>query len=275
MVGMRRILSGLVLLILLASCEKDRAARKTKPDYRASLSVIKTKLSGEENILNTIDYNDNGTVKTRISYKDYTSGLVSSKAEYIYKDNRLVYIEEETNYGSAFSSDAPLHNRSVLEYDAEGKVIQKNYFQYNGTQLELKSFTTFTYNIQGLPVMENRYTADGALTGYSIYEYDKDGNVKSASIYSINELNPTPVLASKVTYTYDSGLNPYRKIYTTVENIPFSVNRNNVVQTKVTDYSKLAVNLQPAETMVEYIYNKNGLPSVMEENGNRFFLEYH
>ena len=122
--------------------------------------------------------------------------------------------------------------------------------------------------------MENRYAENGALTGYSIYEYDKGGNISSASVYSINTMNQTPVLTSKATYTYDSGENPYRKIYATVENIPFSVNLNNVVKTSIADFSKPAVHLQPAQTLVRYIYNKNGLPIAMDENGNRFLLEY-
>lgn len=271
---MRGVLLSMVFLILLTACEKDKTDRQMKPDYGTSLSVIKTKQGEGEIILNTIDYNTNGTVKTRISYQDYTTGLLNTKAEYFYKDNRLEYIEEETNYRSGISNDAPIHCRNVFEYDAEGKVIQKNYFQYNNIQYELKSFSTFTYNILELPEMENRYAADGMLTGYNIYEYNKEGNVSSASIYSINATNLTPVLASKTTYTYDSGVNPYRNVYSAVENIPFSVNRNNVVQTRVTDYSKPAANLQPAETRVGYIYNKNGLPSTMNENGNQFILVY-
>jgi len=271
---MRGNLWSIVLLILLAACEKDKAVTQIITDQRTFLSVIKAIQDDGEIVLNTIDYNTNGTVKTRISYKDYPSGLISSKADYIYRDNELEYIDEKINFGSGAFSNATQFNRSVFEYDTEGKVIQKNNFQFNNTKFELKSFITFTYNIHRLPVMENRYAENGALTGYSIYEYDKGGNISSASVYSINTMNQTPVLTSKATYTYDSGENPYRKIYATVENIPFSVNLNNVVKTSIADFSKPAVHLQPAQTLVRYIYNKNGLPIAMDENGNRFLLEY-
>lgn len=271
---MRGNIWSIIFVILLVACEKDKAVNQRERDRGDLLSVVKVKQGNNEIILNTIDYYANGSVKTRVGYNDYSAGLISSTAEYKYRDDKLEYVEEQINYGAGVSSNATVHSRSGFVYDAEGNVIQKNYYLYRAAQYELKSFTTFTYNMQGLPAMENRYAADGALTGYSIYEYDGKGNVRSAAVYSINSTNLVPVLISKTAYTYDSGLNPYRNIYAAVENIPFSVNRNNVVQTRFTSYAEPAVCLQPATTQAAYIYNKSGYPSSLDENGNRFFLEY-
>jgi hypothetical protein len=260
--------------VLIAACKKDKAAGQVKPATGTFLSMVKAEREDGETVLNTITYNTDGSVNTRIGYKDYNAGLIGSKTAYTYRDGRLEHIDEQTDYGAGVSPATPAYTRSTLVYSAEGKVIQKNYFLRKDEQYELQSFTTFTCNEQGLPSMETRYAADGALTGYSLYEYDDKGNVRSASVYAINPTSPEPALASKTDYTYDNGLNPYRNIYAAVENIPFSVNRNNMVSRSFTDYSAHAVNPQPAVIQVEYTYNKNELPSSMNENGNLFSLEY-
>ena len=271
---MRAVLWFTAFWVLFAACKKDKTAAQVMPATGTFLSMIKSQGTDGEIILNTITYNTDGSVNARIGYKDYTAGLVSSKAAYTYRDGRLDHIDEQTDYGAGVSSAAPAYTRSALVYNAEGKVIQKNYFLRKDEQYELQSFTTFTYNEQELLSMETRYAADGALTGYSIYEYDDKGNVQSASVYAINATSPEPVLASKTDYAYDNGLNPYRTIYAAVENIPFSVNRNNMVRSSFTDYSTQAVHPQPAVIRVEYTYNKNAFPSSMNENGNLFSLEY-
>lgn len=271
---MRTVLWFVAFWVLLAACEKDRAAGQVKAASGAFLSMVKAERENGGMVLNTITYNTDGAVQTRISYKDYNAGLISSKTEYVYRDGRLEQIDEQTDYGSGVSSGTPVYSRSVLVYGLDGEVIQKNYFLRKDEQYELKSFTTFTYNTLGLPSMETRYAADGALTGYSVYDYDDKSNVKSASVYAINATSPEPALASKTDYTYDNGLNPYRNIYAAVENIPFSVNRNNVVWSSFTDYSNPTGHPQPAVIRVDYTYNKNAFPSSMNENGNLFSLGY-
>ena len=271
---MRTVLWLVAFGMLFAACEKDKAAGQVKVAPGTFLSMVKAERENGEMVLNTITYNADGSVQARISYKDYNAGLISSKTAYIYRDGRLEHIDEQTDYGAGVFSGTPVYSRSALVYGPEGEVIQKNYFLRKDEQYELKSFTTFTYNTPGLPSMETRYAADGALTGYSIYEYDDKGNVKSASVYAINATSPEPALASKTDYTYDNGLNPYRNIYTAVENIPFSVNRNNVIWSSFTDYSNPMVHPQPAVIRVDYTYNKNAFPSSMNENGNLFFLGY-
>lgn len=271
---MRTVLWFVAFGMLFAACKKDKAAGQMKVAPGTFLSVVKAEQGGGERILNTITYNSDGSVNARISYKDYNAGLISSKTTYIYRDGRLEQIDEQMNYGAGVSSTAIAYTRSALVYGAEGKAIQKNYFLRKDEQYELQSFTTFNYNEQELLSMETRYAADGALTGYSIYDYDDKGNVRSASVYAINATSPEPVLASKTDYAYDDGLNPYRNIYAAVENIPFSVNRNNMVWSSFTDYSNPSVHPQPAVIRVDYTYNKNAFPTSMNENGNLFSLGY-
>lgn len=271
---MRTVLWFVVFGVLFAACGKDKTAGQMKADPGTFLTVVKAEGEKGEMVLNTITYNTDGSVETRTTYKDYNAGSIGSKTAYIYRDGRLEQIDEQADYGPGASSAGGEYSRSILIYDQQGEVIQKNYFLEKEEQYELKSFTTYTYNTQRLPSIETRYAADGALTGYSLYEYDDKGNVRSASVYAINATSPEPVLASKTDYAYDNGLNPYRHIYAAVENIPFSVNRNNVVWSSFTDYSKPPAHPQPVVMRVDYTYNKNAFPSSMNENGNLFSLGY-
>lgn len=268
---MRMLFVCLCWVLMLMSCKKE-AATKDNVSTTSVLVSVKTRQVTGNSILNENIYTGNGDIKRRVSYKDYALGLISAKVDYVYEGNRLIQIDDQVDFSSSSASTQYSHSRSIFDY-TNNRISQRNNFLKNGDQYELRSFAVFEYNQQGLPEKETRYTADGALIGYSLYEYTTSGNVISASEYGISNNNPTPALLIKRTYTYDIHNNPYKKVYSLVENIPFSVNTNNIVQTVSVNYAD-AANPQTSTSKTTYTYNDKGFPASMNENGNEFLLEY-
>lgn len=268
---MRILLFCMCWFFLLIGCKKDIASNDKVLSTTVLVSV-KAKQSSGNTILNENTYTVDTNIKTRVSYKDYTLGLISAKADYVYEGDKLIQIDDQVDYSSSTASTQYSYSRVLFDYN-NNRISQRNNFLKNGDQYELRSFAVFEYNQAGLPEKETRYTADGALSGYSIHEYTTSGNVISSSEYGISNNNPTPVLLIKRTYTYDNHNNPYKKVYSLVENIPFSVNNNNITQTISINYSD-AGDPQTTTAKTTYTYNDKGFPVYMNENGNEFLLEY-
>jgi hypothetical protein len=258
-------------VLLLIGCKKDIASND-KVVVTPVLVSVKAKQSKGNSVLNENTYSGDSNIKTRVSYKDYILGLISAKADYLYDGDKLIQIDDQVDYSSSTASTQYSYSRIIFDY-TNNRISQRNNFLKNGDQYELRSFAVFEYNQAELPEKETRYTADGALSGYSIHEYAASGNVISSSEYGVNSNNPTPVLLIKRTYYYDTHNNPYKKVYSLVENIPFSVNANNVTQTVSVNYSDPG-NPQTTITQTIYAYNDKGFPVYMNEDGNEFLLEY-
>lgn len=263
-------------LTLLFACKKDNVSNSINTN-NALLTVVKTKQNGQDIVLNENSYFDNGKIKTHISYKSYSLGLIGSKIDHIYENEKLVQTDIQTDFSSNSASVQYSYSRNTFEYNSSNFIIQRNNFLKSGNEYKLNSFTTYAYNAAGLLVKETGYTADGALYGYSTYTYDTNGNVKAAENYGINASNTTPVLALKYSYRYDTNKNPYKNVYCSIENIPFSVNTNNIVETVVINYNSEPSNPQGVKSIgqTSYLgYNNLGYLMSMSENGNEFTFEY-
>ncbi|HRP54852.1 hypothetical protein [Agriterribacter sp.] len=258
------------LVLLIFSCTKDGEIRRDVSG--AKLQFVKVNggdIIQEENI-----YNESGNIKTRISYKDYAAGLIFSKTTYTYERDELIQTDDQVDFSSSTFSTQYQYSRSRFEYSGN-RIIQRNHYLKTGDDYELRSFTVFSYDDPGRPVKQTRYSADGELLGYTIYTY-KGNNVAQSEAYSINQSNAEPVPAFKYSYKYDNKKNPYREVYHSIENIPFSVNENNITETISVNYNIYPLSAQgvSSTSQTTYVYNSLGYPSLMNENGNEFILEY-
>ncbi len=262
----------LFFALCFAGCKKDTVTRHDTSGPK--LMFVKAKTNGggiiqEENI-----YNESGNIKTRISYKDYTAGLVFSKITYMYESDKLIQTDDQMDFSSNSLGSNYQYGRSRFEYSGN-RIIQRNHYLKIGNDYELRSFTVFSYDDQGHPVKQTRYSTDGELLGYTIYTY-KGNNVVLSESYTINQSNGEAVPALKYSYKYDNKKNPYRKVYYSIENIPFSVNENNITETTSVNYNIYPSSAQGVSSTspTTYVYNNLGYPSLMNENGNEFVLEY-
>ncbi|HEX5025224.1 MAG TPA: hypothetical protein VFV68_08120, partial [Agriterribacter sp.] len=236
-----------------------------------ALKFVKASWNGGELIQNENIYNASGHIQTRISYKDYAAGIVSSQTDYAYKNEKLVQKEEKLDISSSTLATQYLYSRTVFEYN-NNRIIQQYHYLKENDQYKLGSFTVFSYNNVGLPIKQSRYSPDGVLFGYISYTYE-NGNVVLSEEYKVGASN---VLTAKHNYKYDNMKNPYRDMYQTLENIPFSLNNNNIVEATATNYNINPFPAMPTLTAsyTNYEYNNKGFPSTMNENGHTFILVY-
>lgn len=109
--------------------------------------------------------------------------------------------------------------------------------------------------------------------GYSTYAYDGNGNVVLLEDFAINS-SSNPVKSWQHTNQYDDKNNPYRTSYNTLENIPYSVNRNNIISSTSINYTTDPQGTINTSTTKYNKYNSAGYPTIMDEQGNIFEFEY-
>ena len=268
---MKRQLYILAFVFLIFGCKKDAVIQHDVSG--AKLVYVKARVNGRDIIQNENIYDEKGNIKTRISYKDYTAGLMLSKTSYTYENGRLIQTDEQMDFSASTSGTNYQYSRSNFEYSGN-RIIQRNHYLKVNDDYELRSFTVFSYDDEGHPVKQTRYSSDGALLGYTIYTYEGN-NVVLSELYNIKQSDPDPVLILKYSYKYDSKNNPYRNVYYSIENVPFSVNENNISEVTSVNYNyPSSAQGISSTTSTTYMYNNWDYPSLMNENGNEFVLEY-
>ncbi|HTN07074.1 hypothetical protein [Agriterribacter sp.] len=269
---MKNQLYVLAFTLCFAGCKKDTVSRQDTSGPK--LMFVKAKTNGADIIQNENRYNESGNIQTRISYKNYAAGLISAKTEYKYQDGRLVQKEDQMDVSSSSFASQYINSRSVFEYSG-GRIIQNNHYLKTGNDYELRSFTVFSYDDAGHPVKQTRYSADGALFGYTTYTYNGN-NIILSEEYNQKQPDPEPVLTLRCSYQHDNKKNPYRNVYHSIENIPFSVNGNNITATTTVNYNSYPPSTSGLSitSSTTYVYNNLSYPERMNESGNEFVLEY-
>jgi len=265
---MRKIVAIAGLLFLFA-CSKEDNVESVSLLPGSALRYVK---SGNGNILNEFTYDKSGNIQKRVSY---FADKVSSAADMHYKNGRLASVDLKMDVSSSMTAPNYIYGRYDFEYDIAGNIIQQNHYTRKTAQeaYTLGSFSVFEYNSSRLPVRVSRFMPDGTKYQYVDYAYDMAGNVVSSELYAISEGAGEMQPVHKSIYQHDGKSNPYLKVYHPVENIPFSVNRNNITEIITTSYSG-PVREHTAST-VYGDFNSHSLPLWMEENGTRFSFEYN
>lgn len=256
----------------LAGCEKSTVSRQD--NTLPKLKFVKARSASGDIVQNEYRYNDKGLIEQRISYKDYAIALAGTVSECYYQGSRLVEVNEQIDYSSMSTAAQYIKSRSTFIYSGD-LIIQQNHFLFVDNQYTLTSFTVFTYNNKALPVKQTRFAADGTLVGYSLFTYNGD-NVTVSEEYHQKPGISQPELAVKTSYQHDTHMNPYRDVYQNIENIPFSININNITSTTSVTYNSnpRSTGELSTSTSATYTYNRSGYPINVNENGNEFLMEY-
>lgn len=269
---MKHQLYFLAITLSLAGCAKD----KIVPQHASGpkLMSVKAQTDGKEMIQEEYRYDENGNIKTRTTYKDYAAGLISTKTTYTYDEGRLVQKDGQTDISGSTAASQYVYSRSTFEYSGD-RIIQQNHYLNTDNHYELRSFTVYTYDHKDHPVKQTQYSPDGALVRYTLLTFEDD-NVVASEEYVQKTGHPEAMLSLKRHYRHDSKKNPYRQVYHSVENIPFSINHNNITAVITINYNRSS-DSAPDTTVTahtNYAYNNPGYPALMNENGNEFVLQY-
>ena len=156
-------------------------------------------------------------------------------------------------------------------YSADGKISEeKNYSKQNNVFV-LVSKRKPAYDANGRLISNTLLTAADVPARLTEYQY-RNGNISVQEDYQYNGI--VPELHFKYSYDdYDNKINPYLGLNSGVP--PFSINRNNILQTTVTNY--IMTPGAPVITINKAFYNSynnNGLPVKIFENGTDFVYEY-
>lgn len=265
---MKRILTFAVFFILF-SCSKEQN-NTVLPASGTLLRYVKGASGG---VQSEFIYNNTGKIITR---NLYSGDKLLGQAEIRYENGRPHLVDQKMDVSSSTTAYQYVYSQAELIYHGK-QIIQKNHFAKGNERATpvLRSFSVFEYNAAGFLVKETRFLEDGTPAGYTDHSYDLSGNVVLSVSYHRNAAGEMQ-LTEKTSYEHDQNPNPYLTVYLPVENIPFSVNRNNITKTSFTNY---AVNAQGAVTNTSITtygaFNAKQLPLFMVEDNNKFFFEYN
>jgi hypothetical protein len=163
---------------------------------------------------------------------------------------------------------------SIFEYTENGNLSrQLNYIPANG-QDELRSIRSFEYDSNNRISKVLLQDRNSVVTQFSTFNYDKKGNVIEENSYSYLFIpaGTGPTHLSKVTFEYDSYVNPY-SIFKFTGRPGLNSNPNNIIKTKTYNYALTPGTLDVSESTTAYEYNlKTGYP-VKVVDGEEFIYD--
>jgi len=215
-------------------------------------------------------YNSNGLLSTHTGYFAGRKG--SEIICYYDPSNKLVKKETALDFSS--SSITPQWSYSYTEYiySADGKVSEeKNYLKQNNVYV-LVSKRKPGYDASGKLISSTILSPADVPLRLTKYEYNNKGNIVVQEEFQYN--GSALDLHFKYLYDdHDDKINPHFGLMSDVP--PFSINRNNLLQTTVVNY--IMTPGTPITTVNKTIYNSynsSGLPIKFSENGAEFTYEY-
>jgi len=190
---------------------------------------------------------------------------------YIYDENeRLVKIEsawDRRMYSSTYtaprtefmtSQNSTADTYRLYMYDRDGNLSKiENYFNETGNGFEHRSTQTFEY--EGLLIAKVTLYSHAPVqaTGFTVYTYDKHGNVVNEKYFS--NLSYENELISETSYKYDNYKNPFQ-IFSMSGSPGMYTNVNNIIETSSTRHYEVPGFDKYQTEKRSYEYNKNGYP---------------
>ena len=210
----RKITSGSVETVERIEDEKINKKKLMKEtEYRSD---------GTINMWYEYEYDQNGILKTRTSYKP--DGTIHKQSEYNagelirtmdYSTDRTLCFQYDYEYDekgnmtklTAYNDDGTISYISEYEYNENGNRTKSVSYNADGT---MTSQTVSEYNSDGKMSKNTSYNADVTINLLSEFEYDESKNNTKSTIYQ-NDNGKTRILQCS-TYEYDEDGNMLKKI---------------------------------------------------------------
>lgn len=255
-----KLLIIVIAFFLFSSCSKNNGSNGEKI----------FRIYGGGQLQGEFVYNNEGLLSGHVTY---FAGKKGGEVICHYNAGKQL-IKRETAVDLSSSTTNPQWSYSYTEYvyTADGKISEeKNYLKQN-TAYVLVSKTKPGYDASGRLLSRTILSPADVPIQLSKYQYGSDGNIILQENFRYN--GAVTELHFKYSYDdYDNKTNPYLNLASEVP--PFSVNRNNILQTTVTNY--IVTPGTPVVTISRSVYssyNRNGLPTKVSENGTEFIYEY-
>ncbi len=262
---MKRLLIFSIFLVLF-SCSKDQE----NTVLPASGTLLRYVKSSSGSVQSEFIYDNAGKITSR---NTYSADKLLGEASIHYKNGKAHLTDQKMDISSSTTGVHYIYSRSEFVYNGK-QIIQNNHFLKESEHATpvLRSFTVFEYNAAGFIVKETRFLDDGTPLSYTKYSHDLSGNITLSENYERNTAGEMQLI-QKTSYQHDQNMNPYLTVYLPVENIPFSVNKNNITHTTVTNYTQDVTNV----SVTQYgNFTQRQLPQYMiENNDNSFLFEYN
>ena len=255
-----KLLISISTFFLLSGCSKDHGSAGEKISHIYSAGQLQSEFV----------YNNEGLLSGHVTY---FAGKKSSEV-ICYYDAGKKLIKKESAYDLSSSTTNPQWSYSYTEYSYApgGKVSEeKNYLKQN-TTYALVSKVRPAYDANGRIISRTILSPADVPVQLSKYQYDGNGNIILSELYRYN--GSVPELHFKYSYDdHDNKKNPYVNLASASP--PYSINRNNILQTTVTNH--IVTPGTPVVTINRSVYssyNRSGLPTKVSENGTEFIYEY-
>ena len=255
-----KLLIGISAFFLFSGCSKENGSGGEK---------ISRIYSGGQ-LQSEFVYNNEGLLSGHVTY---FAGRKGSEV-LCYYDAARKLIKKESAFDLSSSTTNPQWSYSYTEYTyrAEGRISEeKNYLKQN-TMYVLVSKVIPGYDAGDRLISRTILSPADVPIHLSKYQYGGSGNIVSQETYRYN--GSVPELHFRYSYDdFDNKNNPYVNL--ACEVAPYSINRNNILQTTVTNYI-----ISPGTPVVTInravysVYNRSGLPTKVSENGAEFIYEY-
>jgi hypothetical protein len=256
---MRKILLLLLPgIILLPRCSTDTLQGGAKL-YRI---LADGKLSHE------YFYNPTGKISKQTAYG--FSGSKIFETVYFYSNGRLIKTESFSDVSSSSMAQLLVYSYTDFIYGTDGRLSEEIVYVKKGNQYEFASKTRPTYDATGRIIERQQLSIDNTPFNLYKFEYNGNGNITVMETYGYD--STAPKLSFRTTYKHDDKKNPYLNLSV----MPFSVNRNNIIESTATNY-----NLTPGtpvvttnQTIIKR-YNSDQFPvEVVEYGTSTFIYEY-
>ena len=269
---LRILIGAMAIMLFLSSC--------TKEGLLSNSNGLLKKIKNDGYIIKEISYNNDNLVLEVNS--------TSFWRKFYYNNNNKLIKQEvaiDPNSLSSLAPSSPIRDfidpkktgismYNIYEYDTDGRLTkQLNYLPKDGED-ELRSINTFEYNDNGFISKELLHDGDNVITQFRTYEYDSNGNVIVEDYYTylFTPEGTGPKHLSKITFEYDSYLNPY-KIFEQLGNPGLYTNLNNIIKRKIINYDPVPGIDAVSMSESTYEYNEKTKYPIRVINGEEFIYE--
>jgi len=262
----------LALLIVLYSCTKEGFV-PSQNDFLKKIKnngyIVAQYSYNQDNLIDEV----NSTSFYRKFYYDSSNKLIREEVA-ISPDSYSSSMPASVNHEFVDPAKTGISMYTIFEYNDNGNLSKLlNYVPYKG-QDELRSIQTFEYDSNKRISKVLLEDGNEVITQFSTFLYDINGNVIEENSYSYLFIpaGTDPTHLSRVTFEYDSYLNPY-SVFKLIGRPGINSNPNNIIKIKTYNLVQTPGIDDFYESEITYQYNDQTRYPVKVINGEEFIYD--